>query len=88
MRIAILTAFVAGTLAAGPMTQAQTYDPGYPVCMKVYGPVGYNDCRYSSMEICKQLASGRSAECIVNPYFAGKAAAPSSRRVRRAPRYD
>lgn len=63
-------------------THAQTYDPDYPVCMQVYGPVGYLDCRYASIEQCKFLAVGMSASCVTNPYFARKKSAPP-RRLRR-----
>jgi hypothetical protein len=62
---------------------AQTYDPNFPVCMQIYGPVGYLDCRYDSLEQCKFLAVGRSASCIVNPYYSQKKPTPPrrSRRV-------
>lgn len=53
---------------------AQTYDPAYPVCLHVYGPVGYFDCRYASLAQCRPLAFGHSALCIENPYFAPKSA--------------
>ncbi|MDN5004834.1 DUF3551 domain-containing protein [Bradyrhizobium sp. WYCCWR 12677] len=59
----------------GVAADAQTYDPDYPVCMQIYGPVGYLDCRYGSLDQCKFLAVGRSASCIVNPYFTQKAPA-------------
>ncbi|MBC9881291.1 DUF3551 domain-containing protein [Bradyrhizobium sp. INPA01-394B] len=61
-----------GTLLMGVPAYAQTYDPNFPVCMQIYGPVGYLDCRYGSLAQCKFLAVGRSASCIVNPYFAQK----------------
>ena len=52
---------------------AQTYDPRYPVCLQVSTIDGsYIDCSYASPAQCAASASGRSAECIVNPYFAGK----------------
>jgi hypothetical protein len=38
--------------------------------MQVYGLQNYISCRYASMEQCRMLASGRAAQCIVNPYFA------------------
>ena len=61
--------------------RAQTYDPNYPVCMQIYGQVGYFDCRYTSLEQCKFLAVGRSASCVVNPYFAQAKPARRSRRA-------
>ena len=70
-------------LASSVPVRAQTYDPSYPVCMQIYGPVGYLDCRYASLGQCRFLAVGRSASCVVNPYFAPKtpAAPRRSRRV-------
>ncbi|WP_431203501.1 DUF3551 domain-containing protein [Bradyrhizobium betae] len=68
---------VTGLLLASGAVRAQTYDPSYPVCMQIYGPVGYFDCRYTSLAQCRYLAVGRSASCAVNPYFAqGKPKAP------------
>jgi Protein of unknown function (DUF3551) len=62
---------IAVMLAAMP-AQAQTYDPAYPVCLQVNDNMGsYISCRYVSMEQCRMSASGRAAQCLVNPYFAG-----------------
>jgi hypothetical protein len=59
------------TLAAVP-AQAQTYDPDYPICLQVFGRAGnYFDCRYTSIGQCRMSASGRAAQCVTNPYFAG-----------------
>ena len=82
--LAILT--TAAVLAAAPV-RAQTYDPNYPVCLQTYGiDGGYIDCGYHSLPQCAQSASGRAAQCITNPYFAGAQApgGPRSRRDRRA----
>ena len=52
--------------------KAQTYDPRYPVCMKLYqGPFGgeWIDCSYTSLPQCRATASGRGAMCVENPYF-------------------
>src|SRR3954464_10275815 len=73
------------TIAAASISpaQAQTYDPRYPVCLQIYQ--GWNDyyfeCGYTSLAQCQMSASGRSAQCIVNPYSPG----PNGR-VRRQPR--
>ena len=72
-----------GTLLMGAPAYAQTYDPNFPVCMQIYGPVGYLDCRYGSLDQCKFLAVGRSASCIANPYFAQKTPAAPRRSRRR-----
>jgi Protein of unknown function (DUF3551) len=57
---------------AATASNAQTYDPRWPVCMKVYG--GFRgggewvDCSYTSMPQCQATASGRAAMCVINPY--------------------
>jgi hypothetical protein len=58
-----------GTVSIGPAA-AQTYDPAYPVCLHVYGPATYYECRYASLPQCNASASGRAAQCVINPYFA------------------
>jgi hypothetical protein len=80
LAMGILT--IATALTAAP-ARAQTYDPSYPVCLQAYGMEGsYIECSYASLAQCAQSASGRAAECLVNPYFAG-ARAPSEARYRR-----
>jgi len=65
---------------------AQTYGAGYPVCLHVYGPVTYYDCAYTSIAQCNASASGRAAQCVLDPYLAQASVPPAyvSRRVRRA----
>ena len=67
--LAILT--IATVLTAAP-ARAQTYDPAYPVCLHVYSRgANYYECRYTSLPQCNASASGRAAQCDLNPYFAG-----------------
>jgi hypothetical protein len=77
MAFAILIA----TASATSPVRAQTYDPAYPVCLQIYQ--GWNDyyfeCGYTSLAQCNASASGRAAQCIVNPYYAGRKAAPGRR---------
>ena len=70
---------LAMALIATPV-QAQMYDPNYPVCMHVYGELEGErmDCIFTSLAQCAATASGRSATCLINPYFA-----PTSGRRRR-----
>jgi hypothetical protein len=80
MRIPILA--IAAVLTATPAL-AQTYDPNYPICLQTYGRAGgYIQCAYISLAQCNLTASGRSAQCITNPYFAN-AQAPAGPRSRR-----
>ncbi len=69
MRHLALAAFAAGTLLAAQPAQAQTY-AGAPVCLHVYGPVTYYECNYISLAQCNASASGRAAQCVLNPYLA------------------
>jgi len=68
--LAVLT--IATVLTAAP-ARAQTYDPAYPVCRHVYPSGGgdYYECGYTSLPQCNASASGRGAQCVINPYFAG-----------------
>ena len=78
-RLVLATAMMLAAASA----QAQTYDPNYPICLQTFGRVGNTiSCGYTSMEQCRLSASGRAAQCIVNPYFAG-ANPPRSRRQHR-----
>jgi hypothetical protein len=75
MRIPALAILAITTVFSAAPAQAQTYDPNYPVCMQVYGiDGGYIDCGFISQAQCAQSASGRAAQCIINPFFAGAAA--------------
>ncbi len=67
LALAILA--IAGTIAASP-ARAQAWDPDYPVCLQVFGPASYNECRYRSLAQCAPAASGRAAQCVVNPFSA------------------
>jgi hypothetical protein len=83
MRVLALAILTVATLAAAVPARAQTYDPDYPVCMRVYGPLNYNECRYTSLAQCNGSASGRAAQCVPNPYFANAYQEPSRRPFRR-----
>ena len=75
---------VAVAISMATPARAQTYDPNYPVCLQVYqGSMVdyYFECGYTSIEQCQASASGRSAQCVVNPYYKGPAGpAPRHRR--------
>jgi hypothetical protein len=48
--------------------RAQAYAPGFPICLRVYGIITYTDCSYTTLPQCDATASGRAAQCFVNPY--------------------
>jgi hypothetical protein len=73
MRIAACSVLAAATMLAAVPARAQTYDPSYPVCMRVYSLSdggGYIACAYTSLAQCAASASGLAAQCLINPYFA------------------
>jgi hypothetical protein len=81
MRIpALAISAIAAVLIATP-TMAQTYDPRYPVCLQIYqGFVDYYfECAYTSLPQCQMSASGRAAQCVVNPYYTGTRKPPRQR---------
>ena len=70
MHILALAILAIGTVSIGPAA-AQTYDPAYPVCLQVYTRgANHYECRYTSLPQCNASASGRAAQCVINPYFA------------------
>jgi hypothetical protein len=70
MRRLTLAIVAAGAAVAAAPASAQTYGPGYPVCLHVYGPASYYDCGFSSIAQCQATAAGRGAQCVVSPYAA------------------
>jgi hypothetical protein len=82
MRILALAILAMGIVSIGPAA-AQTYDPAYPVCLRLYDRTNYYECRYTSLPQCNVSASGRSAQCVINPYFGGAQESADYRRHRR-----
>jgi len=82
LKAAKISAVLAATLSQAAPATAQTYDPKYPVCLQVFQSFKdyYFDCTYTSMPQCRASASGRSASCMVNPYYAGPKATRSKKR--------
>ncbi|WP_213291119.1 DUF3551 domain-containing protein [Bradyrhizobium sp. sGM-13] len=83
MRIRALAMLAGATLVAAAPARAQTYDPNYPVCLHIFGRTPYYECRYTSLPQCNASASGRSAQCVINPYFGGAQEPADYRRHRR-----
>jgi len=87
-RLLALGILATTTILAAGQARAQTYDPDYPVCLQVYqGGIAdyYFECAYTSIPQCRASASGRNAQCVVNPYFGyGKAKTSHHPHKRRA----
>jgi hypothetical protein len=64
-------ALAAIALMASAAAQAAT---DYPICLRVYGAPTYDECYYTTMETCRSSASGRSAQCYINPFYQGAGA--------------
>ena len=79
MRSLALAMLAIGAASIAAPAVAQTYAPGYPVCLHVYGPATYYECRYTSLAQCAASASGRSAQCVLNPYVANAYEEPPGR---------
>ena len=82
MRMLALAILAIGTTSLAGPARAQMFDPHYPVCMHVVGDVTYDECRFFTLAQCAQSASGRPAQCNMNPYYAG-AGLPAGRANRR-----
>jgi hypothetical protein len=86
MHLKIFVIAALGVVALAGPAAAQAYDPNYPVCMQVFGgrfTAEYIDCSFTSIPQCQATASGRSAMCTVNPFYAGPPPAPKRKAYRR-----
>jgi hypothetical protein len=81
MRILALAILTIAAILTAQWASAQTYSPDYPVCLR--WAKSY-DCSYTSLAQCNASASGRTAECYINPYFASAREPAGYRRHRRA----
>jgi hypothetical protein len=72
---------IATAVAALLQTPAKA-EPSWPVCLHVYGPITYDDCRFASIEQCQPSASGIAAQCITNPWYQAPAAPARRHRTR------
>jgi hypothetical protein len=72
MRILVVVISVFGMVSMSAVARAQTFDPRFPVCMHVVGLGSvYDDCSYFTLAECAQSASGRPAQCNINPWYRG-----------------
>ena len=85
MRFLVLVILAVAAVQLVAPARAQTYDPHYPICLQIYDDmVHYTfECAYTSMPQCQASASGRSAQCVVNPYYAKAPIKPVPHKKRR-----
>jgi hypothetical protein len=72
MRVQGWMMLAGATLLAVAPASAQRYDPRYPVCLQTWewgGGTNIN-CGFTSLDQCRATASGLSAMCYANPYWA------------------
>jgi Protein of unknown function (DUF3551) len=73
MRVLVLAILTIATVSVTSSARAQTYNPRYPVCMKViemFGGERY-ECLFYTLDQCYQSALGLGATCITNPFYGG-----------------
>jgi hypothetical protein len=71
MRVLVLAILTIATVSVTSSARAQTYNPRYPVCMKViemFGGERY-ECLFYSLEQCYQSTVGLGATCVTNPFY-------------------
>jgi hypothetical protein len=72
MRILVVVISFFAMASISTVARAQTFDPRFPVCMHVVGLGSvYDDCSYFTLAECAQSASGRPAQCNINPWYRG-----------------
>ena len=85
MRMLRWIILASATMLVVAPAQAQRYDPRYPVCMQVWewGGSSYLNCTFTTWDQCRATASGLSAMCLDNPYWAqARQLSPLDRRRR------
>jgi hypothetical protein len=82
MRILALAILAMGIASIGPAA-AQTYDPVDPVCLRLYDSDQILRMPLHVAASMQRVASGRSAKCVINPYFGGAQEPADYRRHRR-----
>ena len=72
MRMLALAILTIATISATSSARAQTYNPKYPVCLKIIQTFGGEliNAPNTSLEQCAQTALGLAAQCVVNPFYA------------------
>jgi len=74
MRILALAVVTMAAVSSMSPAHAQAYNPKYPVCLNAIQNFGGEriECRYTSLEQCNATALGLPAQCIENPFYAGR----------------
>lgn len=87
MRVLALSILTISAIFTAASAHAQTFAGNGPICLERYQWGGSRSiyCEYSSMAQCQATASGLSAMCVPNPYYANAQAPrdPAYRQPRR-----
>ena len=70
----ILALMIFWMISIGPAA-AQTYAPGYPFCLRTRS---IYECSYTTLAQCNASASGRAAQCFINPFASAEEPARKS----------
>jgi hypothetical protein len=81
MRILALAILTISVILTAPPARAQTYGGAFPVCLRWAHSY---DCSYTTLAQCNASASGRTAQCFINPFFASALLPGDYWRYRRA----
>jgi hypothetical protein len=69
MRDAIVALLAAGGLAMVGSAPAGAVGASYPFCIQGDEYPGLSNCTFTSYEQCQATASGRTLQCIENPFY-------------------
>jgi hypothetical protein len=79
MRVVFAILEAIGMVSAAVSARAQTMIPTTPSACKVFGRIGYYECRITGT--MRRLGIRRAAQCVLNPHVAN--AQPTGSRQRR-----
>jgi hypothetical protein len=82
MRNLVLALVATGGLTMLGAAPAAAVGTNYAFCLQGDESPGLSDCSYTSYEQCSATASGRTLQCIANPYYVPEGGARENRRGR------
>lgn len=77
--VTALATLAAALLAGAAPAEAET---SFPYCARFHEAIVYEECSFTTLQQCRETASGRAAECYRDPFYTGPSE-PTSKRPRR-----